>query len=363
MEAEVKHLLAVLVAVGLATLSVAAQTPGSAETSPAAKAWKVPRTPDGKPDLQGVWGNNSVTPMTRPTQWKGKTSLTDAEVQELRGLAKLYVDQGKDAIFGDFVQLVLDARSKGKFNQLSYDPTTGNYNQFWMSDREWENRTSLITDPADGQFPPLTPDGKTRQAEFLRKIAEGQGSENGPAGRADGPEDRGMSERCISYGAPWTAPGYDSYFQIVQSPETVVIQQELIHDARVVRMSGTPHLPQTVRQLHGDSRGHWEGDTLVVETTNYRDGLTPGFSQASSPDVRLTERYTRVSQDYINWELTVDDPLTWTRPWTFMIRLKRANAQLYEYACHEGNIGLLDILAGARAQEKASAQAAQATAK
>jgi hypothetical protein len=366
-EAEVKHLLAVLVAVGSATLAVGAQSSSSAGTSPAAKAWKVPRTPDGKPDLQGVWGNNAVTPMTRPTQWKDKPRLTDAEVQELRGLAARYVDQGKDAIFGDFVQLVLDARSSGKFNQLSYDPTTGNYNQFWMSDREWDNRTSLITDPSDGQFPPLTPDGKARQAAFLQKLQEGtqgaQGSENGPAGRADGPEDRPLNERCISYGAPWTAPGYDSYFQIFQSPQAVVIQQELIHDARVVPMNGIPHLRQNVRQLHGDPKGHWEGDTLVVETTNYLNGFQPGFQVGTSPNVRLTERYTRVSQDYINWELTLDDPSTWTRPWTFMIRLKRTDAQLYEYACHEGNIAMTGILAGARAQERAAGSAAQKTAK
>jgi hypothetical protein len=365
MEAYVKYLLAVLVAVGSAALSLAAQSSGSAGTSPGAKAWKVPRTPDGKPDLQGVWGNNAVTPMTRPTQWRDKTSLTDAEVQELRGLAARYVDQGKDAIFGDFVQLVLDARSSGKFNQVSYDPTTGNYNQFWMSDREWENRTSLITDPPDGQFPPLTPEGEARRAAFLRRLqdgSQGQGSENGPAGRADGPEDRPLTERCISYGAPWTAPGYDSYFQIVQSPQTVVIQQELIHDARIVPLSGGPHLPQNVRQLHGDPRGRWEGDTLVVETTNYLNGFQAGF-QGSSPNVRLTERYTRVSQDYINWELTLDDPSTWTRPWTFMIRLKRTDGQLYEYACHEGNVALAGILAGARAQEKAAAQAPPKTAK
>ena len=201
-----KQMLAVLIAAGSAALSVAAQSPGSAGTSPAAKAWKVPRLPDGTPDLQGVWGNNAVTPMTRPTQWKDKTSLTDAEVQELRGLAARYVDQGKDAIFGDFVQLVLDAKSNGKFNQTSYDPTTGNYNQFWMSDREWDNRTSLIIDPPNGQFPPLTPDGEARRAAFLRAVQEGTAgsSENGPAGRADGPEDRPLTERCISYGAPWT---------------------------------------------------------------------------------------------------------------------------------------------------------------
>src|SRR5712691_7733405 len=230
-----KHLFAVLLAVASAALTVTAQSPGVARTSSDGTAWKVPRTADGKPDLQGVWGNNAVTPMTRPTQWKDKTSLTDVEVQELRGLAARYVDQGKDAIFGDFVQLVLDAKSSGKFNQLSYDPATGNYNQFWMSDREWDNRTSLITDPADGQFPPLTADGEARRAVFLKAVRAGVGSESGPAGKADGPEDRPLSERCISYGAPWTFPGYDSYFQITQSPQAVVIEQELIHDARIDR--------------------------------------------------------------------------------------------------------------------------------
>jgi hypothetical protein len=355
----VKYLLAVLLAVGSAALTVTAQSPGAAGTSSSDTAWKVPRTADGKPDLQGVWGNNGVTPMTRPTQWKDKASLTDAEVQELKGLAARYVDQGGDAIFGDFVQLVLNAKTTGKFNQQSYDPTTGNYNQFWMSDREWDNRTSLITNPPNGQFPPMTPEGEARRAAFLKAIAEGRAgqSESGAAGRADGPEDRPLSERCISYGAPYANPGYNSYFQITQSPQAVVIQQELIHDARVVPLTGAPHLPQSVRQLHGDSRGHWDKDTLVVETTNYRGGVQAGFV-ASSPNVRLTERYTRVSADYINWELTIDDPSTWTSPWTYMIRLKRSDGQVYEYACHEGNLAMTGILAGARAKETAAAQKA-----
>jgi hypothetical protein len=134
--------------------------------------------------------------------------------------------------------------------------------------------------------------------------------------------------------------------QIIQSPQTVVLYQEMIHDARVVPMTSKPHLPRQVRQLHGDSRGRWDGDTLVVETTNYLNGF-----QGSTPDVKLTERYTRVSADFINWQITVEDPATWTRPYTFMIRLKKANAQIYEYACHEGNYAMEGILAGARAEE------------
>ncbi len=165
-----------------------------------------------------------------------------------------------------------------------------------------------------------------------------------------------MSERCITYGAPRTGTGYNSYVQLVQSPETVVILQEMIHDARVVPMSSLPHLPKSVRQLHGDPRGRWEGDTLVVESTNFIGGF-----QGSTPDVKLTERYTRVSQDYVNWELTVDDPATWERPWTMMIRLKRTDDQVYEYACHEGNHSMIGILAGARADEAKAAAAASRT--
>ncbi len=336
-----KHLHAVFLAsVGAAGLLAvdtldARQSKYSADPLP---GYQAPRTPDGKPDLQGVWGNNSVTPMTRPTQWKDKAVLTDAEVEELKQLSARYVDQGGDAIFGNFVQMMLNAKDKGAFAQVSYDPTTGNYNQFWMADREWDNRTSLIIDPPDGQFPPLTAAAQARRA-----AAASRPRTRGPA---DGPEDRPLSERCISYGAPRTGANYNSYVQIIQSPDTVVLLQEMIHDARVVPMTSRPHLPPQIRQLHGDPRGRWEGDTLVVETTNYLNGF-----QGSTRNVKLTERYTRVSPDFINWQITVEDPETWTRPYTFMIRLKKADALIYEYACHEGNYSMEGILAGARAEE------------
>ena len=276
--------------------------------------------------------------MSRPRQWKDKSALTDAEVEELKQMAARFVDQGGDAIFGNFVQQMLDAKDKGTFAQVSYDPSTGNYNQFWMADREWDNRTSLIIDPPDGQFPPLTPEAEARRAAARARVRE--------RGPADGPEDRPLSERCISYGAPRTGANYNSYVQIIQSPATVVLLQEMIHDARVVPMTPRPHLPAHVRQLHGDPRGRWEGDSLVVETTNYLNGF-----QGSTPNVKLTERYTRVSPDFINWELTVEDPATWTKPYTFMIRLKKTDGLIYEYACHEGNYAMEGILAGARREE------------
>jgi hypothetical protein len=322
------------------SLMVGSLTAQSGDSSPGVTpaGWKVPRTPDGRPDLQGVWGNNSVTPMTRPRQWKDKATLTDAEVEELKHMAARFIDQGGDAIFGNFIQQMLDAKDKGSFAQVSYDPSTGNYNQFWMADREWDNRTSLIIDPPDGQFPLLTPEAEARRAAAKSRVRE--------RGPADGPEDRPLSERCISYGAPRTGANYNSYVQIIQSPETVVLFQEMIHDARVVPMTPRPPLPSHIRQLHGDSRGRWEGDSLVVETTNYINGF-----QGSTPNVKLTERYTRVSPDFINWEIKVEDAATWTKPYTFMIRLKKTDGLIYEYACHEGNYAMEGILAGARREE------------
>jgi hypothetical protein len=168
----VKALLAGLMAAGLAAATVHAQT----------GAWQVPRTPDGRPDLQGVWSNNSVTPMTRPAQWKDKERLTDAEVEELKQIVAKYTDQGGDAIFGSLVQLALAAKEKGEFNQTSYDRTTGNYNQFWMADRDWDNRTSLITDPKDGQLPPMTAEALARRTSRQRPVVV-EGSESGPRGR------------------------------------------------------------------------------------------------------------------------------------------------------------------------------------
>jgi hypothetical protein len=333
---------------GLA-VSATAQSPGTS-------TWRAPRLPDGHPDLQGVWANNAVTPLTRPTQWKDKALLTDQELEDLKRTIVRYVDQGGDAIFGSIVQLALDAKETGKFNQTSYDPTTGNYNQFWMADRDIDNRTSLVVDPPDGQLPPLTPEAEKARATGRQQVV--QGSENGPRGPADGPEDRPLGERCITFGAPRFGANYNSYFQIVQTPETVTIYQETIHDARMVDMTGAPHLPSNVRQWHGDSRGRWEGDTLVVETTNYSMGF-----MGSTADVKITERFARLEADYLNWSVTVDDPKTWTKPWTFMVRLKRSDDQIYEYACHEGNVAMIGILAGARADEAKEAAAKNASAK
>jgi hypothetical protein len=342
----VKRTLAILIALGAVAPMLAQSAPGAAK--PSTSTWKVPRTPDGKPDLQGVWSNNSVTPMTRPAQWKDKETLTDAEVQELKFLVSKYIEQGGDAIFADYIQLALNLKSSGKYSQTSYDPTTGNYNQFWMAGRDWDHRTSLITNPKNGQMPAFT---KAAQERIAREGGpRTAASEGGLAGPADSYDDRPLGDRCISFGMPWIYAGYNSYHQIIQSPNSVVVLQEMIHDARVVPLDGRPHLPSSVRQRHGDSRGRWEGDTLVVETTNFLEGF-----QGSTPNVKLTERFTRESKDHLNWEITVDDPATWVQPWTFMLRLKKQDELLYEYACHEGNHSMIGILAGARAQERKAA--------
>jgi hypothetical protein len=337
---------ALISAIVLAASSLAAQSaklPAGAMFG-ADPSYKVPRTADGRPDLQGVWSNNSVTPMTRPTQWKDKERLTDAELNELKTLVAKNTDDGGDAIFQSEVQLALDAKEKG------------NYNQFWMAGRDWDVRTSLIIDPPNGQFPPLTAEAQKRRGGRGNPGFVPSGDGGGPARRRPaGPEDLPLGERCVSFGAPRTGAGYNSYLQIVQSTNEVAVLQEMAHDARIVRLDNQPHLPTAVRQWLGDSRGHYEGDTLVLETTNYRDGF-----MGSSADVRVTERFTRVSNDFINWVITVDDPKTWTQPWSFMIRLKRTPEQIYEYACHEGNYAMPGILGGARAEEAKEAAAKKA---
>ena len=238
---------AVVAAGALATISVAAQAPAAGtRAAAAANTYTAPRTPDGKPDLQGVWSNNSVTPLERPTQWKDKSSLTDAEVQELKGLVAQAVNDGGDAVFQSIVQIALDLKDSKDYKQVSYDPTTGNYNQFWMVERDWDNRTSLIIDPPDGMIPALTPDGEARRARGRNAIPL-EGSESGPRGRTESHDVRPLGERCVHFAVPRLGTGYNSYMQIVQSPEYVVIYQEMAHDSRIVPLDGRPHLPEIGR--------------------------------------------------------------------------------------------------------------------
>ena len=310
--------------------------PAPAKAAPqAAKKYVVPRTADGHPDLQGVWANNNATPLERPTALAGKAFLTEAEVAALKAKAGELFSGDGDAAFGDDVFLAVISGAK-KFN--SSDTTTGNYNQFWIADRDFDNRTSLITEPADGRLPPMTPEAQKRRASFAFR-------------GFDGPEERGLSERCITFGAPRVQAAYNSYFQIFQAKDHVAMLMETIHDARIIPLDGRPHVGKDIRQWLGDSVGHWEGDTLVVDTANYSP---KSDFRGAHENLHVVERFTRVSPNRIDYEIAVDDPTTWTRPWKAMIPLKLAKEEVYEFACHEGNEGMVGILAGARAQEKAA---------
>jgi hypothetical protein len=300
--------------------------------------WKAPRTVDGQPDLQGTWANNNATPLERPVEFAGRTTLTDAELATLKARSDRLFDGGGDAAFGDNLFSALLA-NPDKF--VSVDGRTGDYNQFWLPDRVFDNRTSLITNPPDGRIPALTPAARQRAA------ADTAARPELPAG----PEDRSMSERCITFGVPRVQAAYMSYYEIIQSHDTVVFRMETIHDARIIPLDGRPHPGRAVRNLLGDSRGHWDGDTLVVDTTNF--SRQSNFRGAHE-NLHLIERFTRTSPNQLRYEFTVADDTTWMQPWSVMIPLQRSRQPIYEYACHEGNLGLAGILAGSRAEEKAA---------
>jgi hypothetical protein len=334
-------------AIVTATLSLGqqaiAQTVNAKPAKTGTGTWTLPRTADGRSDLQGVWSNNIATPLERPLELAGRPYLTEQEVAALKKKsAELFAGGNSDAAFGDQLFATVLANVNGtKAGFTSTDGGTGDYNSVWLSERDWDNRTSLITDPSDGRLPPRTSEAQAKQA------ATAATRNRLPAG----PEDRSLSERCITFGAPRLGAAYQSYFQIVQSAKAVVIEMETIHDARVIPIDGSPHLPPYIRTYLGDPRGRWEGDTLVVDTTNYRPGV---FMNISTERLHVIEKFTRTSADVLQWEITIDDPGAWSKPWTAMIPLRHSKDILVEYACHEGNIGLQGILAGARAEEKAA---------
>jgi hypothetical protein len=335
--------LAIATAVAtLTAMTVEGQTPtNNAKTAPA-KKYSPPRTADGHPDMQGVWANNSVTPLERPRQWANKQFLTDEEIAEVRKLTSEVTEEGGDAVFGDgIIQAALD-RVK---NPVSYDPGTGNYNHFWLVERDVEDRrTALITDPADGKIPALT---DTARAQLMANAAQRKERPQ------DNPEDRGLGERCVNFGVPKIGAGYNSYYQVVQAPGHFVFLSEMAHDARIVPVDGRPHVDTKIGLWNGDPRGRWEGDTLVVESTNFSP---KSEFRGSNKNLHLVERFTRVGPETLNYEITVTDPTTWTKPWTALIPLKLSNDSIFEYACHEGNYRSMEgSLKGARTLEAEAA--------
>ena len=325
----------------LALAGIVGVVPAVAAAGAAADGgWKAPRNAFGQPDLQGVWANNIATPLERPEALAGRETLTDAELAAIRQRAEsLFALDSDDAAFGDSVFI---AALDGAESFTSTDAATGNYNQFWVAERDWDNRTSLIVDPPDGRLPALTDEGEKRAAAF-------RAARNQPAA---GPEDRSLTERCISFGVPRLRAAYNSYTRILQGEDHVVLLMEMIHDARVVPIDGRPHLPEDVRLWHGDSRGRWEGETLVIETRNFSES---GGYRGATGNLKVVERLTRVGPETLEYVVTLDDPRTWTEPWTAMIPLRKSPDDLFEFACHEGNYGLEGILAGARAEEAALA--------
>jgi hypothetical protein len=320
------------------------QAPGDAQQSAAARPeargsrWVLPRTADGRPDLQGVWENNSATPLERPRQLADKPRLSDEELESYKRRAAALFGPEQDAIFGDglYQALLANTAPPGL-------GATGSYSQNWLPDRYFEHRTSLIVDPVDGRLPPPTSAGVK-----LRAAAAGRFGRVGASA-----QDLSLQDRCIHYGFPDLFAAYMSVYRIVQSPEYVAIQMEKIHDARIIPLDGRPHASSALRQYLGDSRGRWEGDTLVVETTNFHPKGNPmgGYSVLSDENLHLIERFRRIADDTLEYTFTVDNPTMWTKPWTAVINWKRSRGELHEYACHEGNYSLRGMLSAARAEE------------
>jgi hypothetical protein len=326
-----------IVASIVAGLTLAVSVSLAGQSAKSAAGWTVPRTPDGRPDMQGVWANNTATPLERPKQFGTRATMTDAEFTALVKKAKALMDGG-DAFFADEL---FNAALEGREKFTSGDTQTGNYDQTWLSERIFDNRTSLIFDPPDGRMPPMIPAAVERQrAEAAARAAKG------PADRA---QDLTLGTRCVSFGTPNLRSGYQSYFEITQGPDVVALRSEMIHDARVFPIGAGAHVSSAITQYHGDSRAHWDGDTLVVDTTNFVKDAT---RFTNTEKLRLTEKFRRVAEDTVEYYVTVDDPLTWSKPWTLMIPLKKTGEGIFEFACHEGNYGLAAILSGARADEK-----------
>src|SRR3954451_4614709 len=284
--------------------------------------------PNAQPDLQGVWNFSTITPLERPAEFAGKPFLTDAEAKQYE--ARIVAGNNRDT------------REQNPESDVS-----SAYNEFWW-DRgvhaarvDGRTRTSLIVDPPDGRVPGLTANGQARAA------ARAEARRQHPS---DGPEDRSLAERCLVFnaGPPMLSGPYNNYVQIFQTRDHVVIVNEMIHDARVVPLDGRPHLPAAIRRWQGDPRGRWDGNTLVVETTNFSDKTNV---RGSGEQLRLVERFTRADAATLLYEFTVDDPASFVKPWTAILPMARTDDQIYEYACHEGNYAMTGILRGARATD------------
>ena len=340
------------IALAVLVLGFAAYAPGLiAQTQ--TDGWPVPRMADGRPDLSGVWDFRTMTPLQRPADQE-KAVLTKEEATALeQGAAESYARS--------------NAPSEIRTEPLPAGQDVGGYNRYWLDSGARvvdDRRTSLIVDPPTGRVPELRP-GALRQVGSLQKDIPGERPVRYRTGGigADGPEDRGVAERCIAgfnSGPPILPGGYNQNFQLFQTRDYVAVLTEMVHEARIIPLDGRPRLNGAVRQWLGDGRGHWDGETLVIETTNFSD-LVPSFNAGfftalgTGATVHLTERFTRVDFDTLRYEFTVTDTDTFTQPFTGVLQIQRGEVPVFEYACHEGNYGMENLLSGAREAEAASA--------
>jgi len=327
-----------LVVVLLAPASAAGQAQKAAAATAAkpaaqAKAWTVSRTPDGQPDLQGYWTNNTYTPLERPNGvtkefYTKEEAIQAAKRAEERESAQTEPGTVADVHY-DFTQFGLDRSQTRLVENL---------------------RTSMIIEPANGKIPPVTPEGQKRAAQRAAE-RKTQGA------TYDQVQNIAIGSRCVfsNPGPPMLPPGYNPAYQIVQSPGYVTILVEMLHETRVIPLNNSPHPPSTYRSWLGDSRGHWEGDTLVVETTNFNEKAA---FRGSSENLKVIERFTRLSDDQIKYEFTVHDPSTWEIPWKAEMPFVKINGPVFEHACHEGNYGIANTLAAVRMEEKKAAEEA-----
>jgi hypothetical protein len=331
-----------LAVAGALAVLLASPAPGQT-SSVAAKAGgakaknSIPQTPDGHPDLSGIWTNATITPMERPSQFANKTTLTDAE-------AAVY-EQAQAQDLKDE-----DGKSDGPIIRAAGSSGTGGYNALFldrgtqMARVDGVKRSSLIIDPPEGKMPPLTQEARARFGKMMRSF-----------NNYDDVKNRPLSERCIlgfgsTAGPPMMPVLYNNTYQFVQTKDTIMILVEMVHDIRVIRMNGT-HRPSSIRTLLGDSIGHWEGETLVIDTTNFR---AEGAFYGASENLHVIERFRRIDPEAILYRVTLDDPSTYSKQWTMEFPFRSTQGPVYEYACHEGNYAMKDIMGGARKMEAES---------
>ena len=330
---------AALAALAAAPLALAGQAP---------EGWTVPRTADGHPDLQGIWANDSATPFQRPESLGDRATLTDEEVAAMAAYMAEYDRVGGDAVFGDtpFLRALASLEEPEEREGQASRParrSTRSYNQFWMIDRWFDNRTSLVADPPNGRLPPRTAEAQAR-AERQRAARD----KPGPDGRLTLAQEVALVDpaiRCRGAGAVLSGRGYNSNYQIFQSANHVAIQIEMHHEIRIIPIGDAAPSQLGPATNTGSSRGQWEGDTLVVETTNLKRGVS-----GSTTDAKVTERFTRVGPEMLQYEYTIDDPATWTQPWTARMFMRPApgTGVIYEFACHEGNYAMEHALTNER---------------